>query len=76
MINSLYGVNWTVDDYMGGGAMLLMQERDFNQKAGIGPAADRLPDWMRTEPLAPTNAVFDVPQEEMDKLFEFPPPPQ
>ncbi len=72
MINGLYGVNWTVNDYMGGGAMMLLQEREFNQKAGIGPAADRLPDWMRTEPLAPTNAVFDVPQEEMDTIFNFP----
>ena len=53
------------------GGEMLRQERVFNLKAGIGPGADRLPDWMRKEPLSPTNAVFDVPQEEIDQFFNF-----
>lgn len=70
-VNALYGVNWTVEDYLEMGKEMLRQERAFNAKAGIGPGADRIPDWMRTEPLAPTNAVFDVPQEDIDGVFNF-----
>jgi len=40
-------------------------------KAGIGPGADALPEWMRFEPLPPKNSVFDVPQEEIDEFFNF-----
>jgi hypothetical protein len=32
---------------------------------------DDLPEWMKNEPLAPTNAVFDVPDQEIDGLFNF-----
>jgi aldehyde:ferredoxin oxidoreductase len=71
MINAFYGVNLTLADFMEMGKEMLRQERTFNIKAGIGPGADRLPDWMRTEPLPPTNAVFDVPQEEIGNFFNF-----
>ena len=71
MINALYGVNWTVSDYHEMAKEMLRLERAFNIKAGISPKADRLPDWMRTEPLPPTNAVFDVPQEEIEEIFNF-----
>ena len=71
MIDAFYGVNLTLTDFMEMGKEMLRQEMAFNIKAGIGPSADRLPDWMRTEPLPPTNAVFDVAQEEIDELFNF-----
>ena len=71
MINGLYGVSWTDVDYLEMGREMLRQERAFNMKAGIGPGADRIPDWMRKEPLPPTNAVFDVPQEDIDAVFNF-----
>jgi aldehyde:ferredoxin oxidoreductase len=71
MINALCGVNWTVDDYLEMGKEMLRQERAFNLKAGIGPEADRLPDWMSKEPLPPTHAVFDVPEEDVQSVFNF-----
>ncbi len=71
MVAALYGVHWTAADFEELGKEMLRQERAFNIKAGIGPEADGLPDWMRTDPLPPTGAVFDVPQEEMDQLFNF-----
>lgn len=71
MINALIGTNLSEDDYVQMGKDILKQERAFNLKAGIGPEADRLPDWMRTEPLPPTNEVFDVPQEEIDDFWNF-----
>jgi len=71
MINALHGMKWSEEDYLEFGKDILRQERDFNLKAGIGPGADRLPDWMMREPLPPTNAVFDVPQEDVDSIFNF-----
>ena len=71
MINAFYGVNLDMEDFMETGREMLRRERAFNLQAGIGPGADRLPDWMRSEPLPPTNAVFDVPQEEIDQFFNF-----
>jgi aldehyde:ferredoxin oxidoreductase len=71
MINALYGISWTVEDYLNMGKEMLRQERAFNLKAGIGPEADRLPDWMSKEPLPPTQAVFDVPEEDLQSVFHF-----
>lgn len=71
MVAGLYGVVWTAADFEELGKEMLRQERAFNIKAGIGPEADGLPDWMRTDPLPPTGAVFDVPQEEIDQFFNF-----
>ena len=71
LINGLLGTNMTGDDYIQMGKDVMKQERAFNIKAGISPDADRLPDWMRTEPLPPLNEVFDVPQEEIDDFWNF-----
>jgi len=71
MINSFYGINWSVEDYLEMGKEILRQERTFNINAGIGKEADRLPDWLRKYPLPPTNAVFDVAQKEIDGIFNF-----
>jgi len=61
----------SLTDFMKMGKEMLREERAFNIKAGIGPSTDGFPDWMRTEPLPPTNAVFDVPQEKIDELCNF-----
>jgi len=71
MINGLHGINWSSKDYLEMAKEALRQERAFNKRAGMGDGQDRLPDWMRKEPLPPTNAVFDVDQNEMDGLFNF-----
>jgi aldehyde:ferredoxin oxidoreductase len=71
LINGFYGLSLTYEDLLEMGKGMLRQERAFNLKAGIGPGADRVPEWMRTEPLPPTGALFDVPQEEMDDFFNF-----
>jgi aldehyde:ferredoxin oxidoreductase len=45
-------------------------EREFNAAAGFGPEDDRLPDWMSREPLPPHDTVFDVPDRELDTIFD------
>lgn len=42
-------------------------EREFNEKAGISPSDDKLPEYLYYEKLGPTDAVFDLTQEEMEK---------
>ncbi len=51
------------------GRETLALEREFNKAAGFTTADDRLPEWMTMEPLPPTNAVFDVPEEDLDGVF-------
>ncbi len=71
MINAFLGTDFTLKDFLNLGKEMLLRERSFNLKAGIGPGADCLPEWMRLEPLPPKNSVFDVPQEEIDEFFSF-----
>lgn len=71
MINGCCGLDWGVEDYLQMAKKALRQERAFNQNAGISSSEDRVPEWMRKEPLPPTNATFDVPEEEMDQIFNF-----
>jgi aldehyde:ferredoxin oxidoreductase len=52
------------------GKETLRLEREFNHLAGFTPQDDRLPEWMRDEPLPPHNTVFDVPDEELDRVFD------
>jgi len=64
------GVSFTVQDAVDYGRKVLVQERAFNRAAGFGPADDRLPEYMMTEPLPPHNTVFDVPAAELDETFK------
>jgi len=51
------------------GQETLERERTFNLAAGIGPGQDRLPEFLRSEPLPPHNAVFDVQDDDLDRVF-------
>ena len=52
------------------GKETLELEREFNRLAGFTAADDRLPEWMTREQLPPHNTVFDVPEAEMDAIFD------
>jgi len=68
-VNGVLGTHWTADDVLKHGAQILKTERKFNEAAGIGKEADRMPEFMKTEPLPPHNQVFDVPDEALDSVF-------
>jgi aldehyde:ferredoxin oxidoreductase len=53
----------------GYGAAVLKKERQFNEAAGISKEADRLPEFMKTEPLPPHNQVFEITDEALDSVF-------
>jgi aldehyde:ferredoxin oxidoreductase len=63
------GTDWKVEDITKIGMEILKMERAFNAAAGFTAAHDRLPDFMTYEKLPPHNTVFDVSNEELDKVF-------
>jgi aldehyde:ferredoxin oxidoreductase len=70
LLNARYGLEVGADILQVLGEETIQLEREFNRRAGFTSAQDRLPEWMTREALAPTNAVFDVPEEELDHLFD------
>lgn len=71
LVNGALGTSYTTDDFERIGKDCLRMEREFNRRAGFTAAHDRLPEFMRTEKLPPHNVVFDVPEEELDQVFNF-----
>jgi aldehyde:ferredoxin oxidoreductase len=71
LLGARYG--WEIDENILSelGRETLALEREFNRLAGFTSIHDRLPEWMRREPLPPHMAVFDVPDEELDNLFDW-----
>jgi aldehyde:ferredoxin oxidoreductase len=70
-INARYG--WGVDTSILQllGKQTIEMELEFNYGAGFTKVHDRIPEWMTREPVPPHNAVFDVPNIEMDKIFKW-----
>jgi len=52
------------------GAMVLDEERKFNQAAGLSREDDRLPKFFQTEPLSPGGGCFDVSTDELDTVHQ------
>ena len=67
--NGVLGTHWKADDAAKIGAEILKKERAFNEAAGLTKAADRVPEFMRCEPLPPHNQVFDVPDSTLDSVY-------
>ncbi|TFG19643.1 MAG: aldehyde ferredoxin oxidoreductase [Promethearchaeota archaeon] len=68
-VNGVLGANLTVDDIGKIGMQIIEIELEFNRKAGFTKKHDRLPEFLRKEPSPPSNEVFDVPDDELDKVF-------
>jgi hypothetical protein len=47
----------------------VVAERAFNRLAGFGSGEDRLPGFFLKETLSPGGNVWDVPDEDLDKMF-------
>lgn len=71
LINAFYGWDLKDTDVVELGKKVLKMERDFNTRAGFTKAHDRLPWYFRKERFAPHNVVFEVPDEELDQVFNW-----
>lgn len=71
MVNIKYGWNWSDDDYVSLGKVVMRTEHDFNIRAGFSSAMDRLPLFFSKEAVPPVNTVFDIPDSELDRFWDF-----
>jgi aldehyde:ferredoxin oxidoreductase len=67
--NGVLGTHWTAADATAYGTEILKKERAFNEAAGLGKEADRIPEFMKIEQLPPHNHVFDVPEKALDSVY-------
>ena len=67
--NGVLGTHWKPEDVAKIGADILRKERAFNLAAGLSKEHDRMPEFMKYEPLPPHNQVFDVPDSALDSVF-------
>lgn len=70
LVNARYGWNVSEDYLFELGRESIQMEREFNWRAGFTSADDRIPEWMTYEKLSPHDTAFDVPQEEIDTIFD------
>ncbi len=70
MFEARFGEKVTEEELRRMAVETIRTEIAFNRRAGLGPGTDRLPQWMRETPLPPHNSVFDVPDEELDRIWE------
>jgi aldehyde:ferredoxin oxidoreductase len=70
LYNLMYGGNLSFEDAADIGWQCMVDEWEFNRRAGFGPEDNDLPAWMRTEAIPSNGAVFAVPKEEIMRVFE------
>ena len=71
LLNARYGWQAGTDILQLLGKETLTLEREFNRRAGFTAADDRIPEYMRTEPLPPNNSVYDATDEDLDGMFNW-----
>ena len=69
LINARYGVDLKAEDVMDIGKNTIKEELAFNRSAGWTDIHNRLPEFMVREKLPPNDVVFDIPQDEIDPIF-------
>ena len=68
-VAGVMGMEISNDDVIALGKEVLKMERLFNEAAGFTEKDDRLPEFMRYEPLPPHNTVWDVSDEALDSVY-------
>jgi aldehyde:ferredoxin oxidoreductase len=71
LLNARYGWQVGGDILQVLGRETLTLEREFNKRAGFTAADDRIPEYMRTEPLPPHNSVYDAAESDLDSIFNW-----
>ncbi len=71
LINARYGTDLNKEDILNIGINTIKEELNFNHSAGWTDAHNRLPDFLKEEKLPPHNVVFDIPQDEIESIFNF-----
>lgn len=69
-VNGVQGTDWDADKILEIGSDIIMMERGFNLAAGFTKHDDRMPEFMKYEKLPPHNVTWNVPDEELDKVYK------
>ena len=72
-LKARYGWALAFGDVQKMGLDVLETEREFNRQAGVSEEFFDIPEFMREEPLPPRNSVFDIPLEEMQRIWDVEP---
>ena len=70
LLKGRYGWDWTFEDVQKMGIETLETEREFNRRAGVSEEFFDMPEFMREESLTPKNSLYDVPMEEMQRIWD------
>jgi aldehyde:ferredoxin oxidoreductase len=70
LIKARYGWDVPANFLQELGKQTIKMEREWNCRAGFTKKDDRLPEWMTREPLPPLNVVFDVPEDDLDSIYD------
>ncbi len=69
-INARYGWNFDFDKLISYGKMVLLNEHEFNARAGI-PQNASMPSFFYDEELPPTNQKFDLKPEKLKEIINY-----
>jgi aldehyde:ferredoxin oxidoreductase len=69
LYNLMYGGSLSFEDAAEIGWQCMVDEWEFNKRAGFGPDDNDLPEWMRSEAIPSNGAVFAVPKDEIMRVF-------
>lgn len=70
LLKGRYGWDLAYADVQKMGLDVLETEREFNRRSGAGEEFNDMPEFMREEPLPPMNTIYDVPMEEMQRIWD------
>jgi aldehyde:ferredoxin oxidoreductase len=70
LLKGRYGWDWAYEDVQKMGIEALDTEREFNRRAGVSEEFFDMPEFMKEESLAPKNSLYDVPMEEMQRIWD------
>jgi aldehyde:ferredoxin oxidoreductase len=68
MVRGRWGRKWGAEDLREIAADALREEKEFNRRAGLGPATDRLPEVFSEEVNPSSGTTFDFSPEELDAI--------
>jgi aldehyde:ferredoxin oxidoreductase len=73
LVSAMHGVAWSEDNVRALGRRALLDERDFNRRAGVPEGSAAIPSWLREEPLQTPDGpqTFDLPDELVDAFWAF-----
>ncbi|MBW2623742.1 MAG: aldehyde ferredoxin oxidoreductase, partial [Deltaproteobacteria bacterium] len=70
LLNARYGTNIEAADLLEIGRQTLRDELKFNEGTEFGTAHGPDPEFVRTEPLPPSDTVFDIDPEEIKSIWD------